>query len=117
MNLMFNDLKEFDTDAGLSYADEDDALYCEVLTVFYEQLTKRFATLPNQLSNGPDDGVARQIHTLKGSANAVGATRLAAISTQIDSLLKAGELPDNATIENLSAAIQAAIQELAAFVD
>lgn len=114
MNLMIDALQEFDTHTGLTHANEDEGLYCEVLGMFHAQLKEQFATLPDQLSNSSYDSVARQVHTLKGSATALGATRLAATSAEIDSLLKSGEVPDRAMIEALKIAVQATSQDLAA---
>lgn len=110
----FNTFQEFDTSAGLAYADDDEELYREVLAMFYEQLTDEFAQLPEQLRKGSDDALARQVHTLKGSAGSVGATRIEAVAKEIDQDLKVGKVPSDELIDALQASLQAASNELAA---
>ena len=114
MNLTLDTLQEFDTTAGLAYAGDDETLYREVLAMFHEQLSTEFAQLPEQLRNGSDDTLARQVHTLKGSAGSVGATRIEAVTKEIDQNFKAGRVPDDQLIDTLQASIQAANHELAA---
>ena len=114
MPLTLDTLKEFDTSAGLAYADGDEELYREVLAMFHEQLTDEFAQLPEQLRKGSNDTLARQVHTLKGSAGSVGATRIEGVAKEIDQDFKAGKVPSDGLIDALQASVQAASHELAA---
>ncbi|XGA79804.1 Hpt domain-containing protein [Halomonas sp. CH40] len=116
MTLTLDTLQEFDTSAGLAYADGDEELYREVLAMFHEQLSDEFAQLPEQLRQGCDDTLARQVHTLKGSAGSVGATRIEAVAKAIDQDFKAGKVPNDELIDTLQASVQAASNELAALV-
>jgi len=61
--------------------------------MFHEQLTDEFAQLPEQLRTGSDDTLARQVHTLKGSAGSVGATRIEAVTKEIDQDFKEARCP------------------------
>ncbi|MGM0615458.1 MAG: Hpt domain-containing protein [Pseudomonadota bacterium] len=114
MTLTLDTLQEFDTSAGLAYADGDEELYREVLAMFHEQLTDEFAQLPEQLRKDSGDTLARQVHTLKGSAGSVGATRIEAVAREIDQGFKAGKVPDNQLVDALQASLLAANHELTA---
>lgn len=105
-------LQEFDTNTGLAYADGDEELYREVLAMFHEQLTDTFSHLPEKLREGSDATLARQVHTLKGSAGSVGATRIEAVAREIDQCLKAGMSPDDELMQALQVSIQAAKDDL-----
>ncbi|GEM_PF-1763692 len=105
--------EDFDREAGLACVDGDEALYESVLAVFYQQLTDDFASLPDSLRGPPDEAVARQVHSLKGSAGSVGAKRLEASAAAVDRRLKSGDGElDEALIGELAAALQSAINSL-----
>ena len=105
--------EDFDREAGLACVDGDAALYESVLAVFHQQLREDFAALPDHLRGEPDEAVARQVHSLKGSAGSVGAKRLEASATAVDRRLKSGDGElDEALVEELAAALQSAINSL-----
>ncbi|AGY92129.1 hypothetical protein SPICUR_05780 [Spiribacter curvatus] len=104
---------DFDKEAGLACVEGDEALYEAVLTVFHQQITEEFAELPAALRDGRDAPVARQVHTLKGSAGSVGAKRLEAAASAIDRRLKADQWPlEEALIDELDAALRSAAESL-----
>lgn len=106
-------LKDFDREAGLACVDGDEVLYESVLVVFLQQLKDDFARLPEALRGHRSEAVARQVHSLKGSAGSVGAKRLEASAAAIDRRLKSGEGEiDEALIEELDAALHSAINSL-----
>lgn len=113
MTLPLETLQEFDVDAGLVYADGDQELYLEVLAMFHEQLTTEFADLPQRLRADITSDVARQAHTLKGSASSVGATHLAMAAQMIDQRIKEGSTTlEVELLDRLNTSIQAALSEL-----
>lgn len=108
---LLDHLTEFDITTGLEYADNDEELYIEVLAMFYDQLINEFQTLPERLSQ-PDEVVARQVHTLKGSAGSVGASRIEAAASDIDMALKRGDSVSAEQARALDDAIQASMAQL-----
>lgn len=113
VTLPLESLREFDIDAGLVYADGDQELYLEVLAMFHEQLTTEFAGLPQRLRTDITTDLARQAHTLKGSASSVGATHIAAAAQVIDQQIKEGKTSlEVELLDRLHASIQSALHEL-----
>lgn len=110
-------LQEFDTRAGLAFADGDEELYREVLAMFLEQLNDEFAQLPEQLRQSSNELLARQVHTLKGSAGSVGATRIEAVAREMTQAFKAGNVPDDSLLDALQTSMKAAHEELAALLN
>lgn len=91
----------------------DEALYDAVITVFHQQLTGEFAELPGALREASSEVVARQVHTLKGSAGSVGAKRLEAAASAIDREIKSGALViEDALIDELYLALRSAVDIL-----
>ena len=79
----------FDTQAGLATAAADPDLYRQVLGVFLEQLTGRFAVLSQPdagLDATPD--LLEGLHTLKGTAGSLGAMDIAESARHLEACLK-----------------------------
>ncbi|MFB1486373.1 MAG: response regulator [Thiocapsa sp. C3-sup] len=84
-------LEGFDLEQGLQYAGGDAAFYHTLLRGFRDELGKELADLAERLGTGKDAGTsARMVHTLKGLAATVGAVRLSAIATRLESALRNG---------------------------
>ncbi|RKT46137.1 response regulator [Thiocapsa rosea] len=82
-------LEGFDLKRGLQYAGDDAAFYHTLLRGFRTELAKELADLVERLGTGNDAATsARMVHTLKGLAATVGAVRLSAIATRIDTALR-----------------------------
>lgn len=112
MNQVLDRLEQFDITKGLQCADGDHDLYLDVLKVFHDQLNQEFSNLAKQLQHAMDDDLARQIHTLKGSAASLGASRIEAAAREADTALRAGSPPSQATLEKLDDAIRDTTAEL-----
>ena len=77
----------------------DAALKCEVLTMFLKQTGEILAALATH----PDDA-ARLAHTLKGSAHAIGAFRIATCAEVLEAAVRAGD-DRSAALAGLEAAV------------
>ncbi|WP_075880793.1 Hpt domain-containing protein [Vreelandella massiliensis] len=115
MESLLNNLTDFDISTGLAYADNDKELYIEVLAMFHEQLSGEFSELAALLA-APDDKVARQVHTLKGSASSVGAHRIEQTAAEVDNTLKKGNSVTSEQAQALDDAIKAGAAQLAPVV-
>ena len=99
----------FDTQAGLAAAAADPDLYRQVLGVFHEQLTSRFAALSQ-----PDSGLdaiptlMEDLHTLKGTAGSLGAIDIAESARHLEVCLKQYGHVRKEDIQRLSRALEQA---------
>lgn len=83
----------------------DAALEREVLDLFIGQLPQSLAALTSQVDA---EGRHRAAHTIKGSARAVGATKLARLAQEAETVVS-----DPLQWQTVVAQIEAAVQELA----
>ena len=63
-------------------------LYQDILVAFYAELNGIFAALPQALKQERTVETRRNVHTLKGLAGTIGATRLEKVSISINASLK-----------------------------
>jgi HPt (histidine-containing phosphotransfer) domain-containing protein len=101
---------------GLEQVNEMQELYRDVLISFLDELNTLFADLPVVLSRAITEETRRKVHTLKGLAATVGATRLSRMATVINSALKCNHAITEDLIEGLREALSEAQAELEAFV-
>jgi PAS domain S-box-containing protein len=113
---IFEVLKGFDVKKGLEQVNEMQELYRDVLISFLDELNTLFADLPVVLSRAITEETRRKVHTLKGLAATVGATRLSRMATVINSALKCNHAITEDLIEGLREALSEAQAELEAFV-
>lgn len=80
-----------DVDAALERLGHNTGLYASILTSYLEEI----ATLPDQLDSsllaGDLTGATRLLHTLKGLSATVGASELAQVARQLESVLKTAD--------------------------
>lgn len=84
-------LEGFDLDQGRRSFDGDDSFYLKMLHRFNQQLHSEFASMDEHLQGEGNGDGPRLVHTLKGLAGTVGASRLAAAAKSIDHAFKKGE--------------------------
>jgi PAS domain S-box-containing protein len=113
---IFEVLKGFDVQKGLEQVNNMQDLYRDVLSSFLEELNNLFADLPEALSQAITDETRRKVHTLKGLAATVGATRLSRMATVINSSLKCNHVITAELIDGLRETLSEAKAELEAFV-
>ena len=112
MSFRLSSLTEFNIETGLYYADNDEALYMEILEMFSEQLHEEFAGLAASLSS-PDDGQLGLVHTLKSCSGSVGASALQQSAMDIERTLKTKQPVTDEQIRNLERSMQAIQSQLA----
>ena len=83
--------RTLDLDRALGFADHDPALHQRLTRLFASQLERDAPILAEHLAHDDRAATGRLIHTLKGSASLIGATRLSAIAIRIDDALKRGD--------------------------
>jgi PAS domain S-box-containing protein len=113
---IFEVLKGFDVKKGLEQVNDMQELYRDVLVSFLDELNNLFADLPAVLAQTITDETRRKVHTLKGLAATVGATRLSRMARVINSALKCNHVITEELIEGLREALSEAKAELQAFV-
>jgi len=114
--LIFDELEGFDVQKGLEQVNNMQELYRDVLGSFLDELNGLFADLPARLTQEITDDTRRKIHTLKGIAATVGATRLTRIATVINSMLKCNHAISAELIDGLNEALMEAKKALEFFV-
>ena len=114
--LILDEIEGFDVKKGLEQVNNMQELYRDVLVSFLDELNGLFADLPARLSREITDDTRRKIHTLKGIAATVGATRLARMATVINSMLKCNHAISAELIDGLSEALMEAKKALESFV-
>jgi CheY-like chemotaxis protein len=114
--LNFDEIEGFDVKKGLEQVNNMQELYRDVLVSFLDELNGLFADLPVRLSREITDDTRRKIHTLKGIADTVGATRLGRMATVINSLLKGNYAITAELIDGLSEALMETKEALESFV-
>ncbi|WP_030073424.1 PAS domain-containing hybrid sensor histidine kinase/response regulator [Halomonas alkaliantarctica] len=97
-----------DVQVGLDSAAADLSLYRQVLGLFFDQLSERYAHLPTRLLQAAGleitayEEIQRDIHTLKGSAASVGAVELADCACHVETCLKQHQHIRQTDIDQLS---------------
>jgi CheY-like chemotaxis protein len=104
----------FDFASGLKRADGDAVFYHRLLIRFRDQLTTEFSGMITLIDQGDSPSVCRMAHTLKGTAGTVGAFRLAAAASAIDSACKEKTAITDAIRQEMKDALESAERELAA---
>jgi HPt (histidine-containing phosphotransfer) domain-containing protein len=96
----------------------DDELLREVIVTFIDDSRQRIAGLHEALRSEESTALRRQAHSLKGSANQIGAKPMAALCKQLEQ--RDGEQPHDrllAMLEQLDAVFQATTQVMLAHVN
>ncbi|WP_369665458.1 response regulator [Thioalkalicoccus limnaeus] len=106
-------LDGFDLGRGLGLADRDEGLYHRLLLLFRDQLAGDASSIIARIEDGDHQTAQRLVHTLKGSAGVVGATRLEAITTRIGRAFEAGKEVSAALRREFRAAFDEARTQLA----
>ena len=107
-------LDGFDLRQGLRSSGGDSAFYLRMLHRLDAQLANSFAQLPQLLDSGDLAAAARMAHSLKGSADTVGAVRLAAAARAIERAAKNDTAPSTELRGELVRAMQDARRQIAA---
>jgi PAS domain S-box-containing protein len=106
-----------DVHKGLEQVDNMPELYQDVLCSFLAELDGGlFAALPQALEKDWTDETRRKVHTLKGLAGTIGATRLEKISTVLNSAIKNNLAISPELIHELQEALSEAKQGLSVFI-
>jgi PAS domain S-box-containing protein len=112
----FPSIPGVDVCKGLSQVNNMPELYQDILCSFLAELNGIFADLPRALEQERTDETRRKVHTLKGLAGTIGATRLEKVSTIINSALKNNLYISPELIHELQEALQEAKKGLLTFL-
>jgi PAS domain S-box-containing protein len=115
-SIVFPSISGVDVNRGLAQVNNMPELYQDILCSFLAELDGIFADLPRALEQERTDETRRKVHTLKGLAGTIGATRLEKISTIINSALKNNLSISSELIQELQEAIREAKEGLSAFI-
>lgn len=115
-SLILGEIDGFDVQKGLEQVNNMQELYRDVLVSFLAELDGLFSDLPARLSRDITEDTRRKVHTLKGLAATVGATRLSRMATVINSTLKCNHVVTTELIDGLSEAMTEAKKGLESFV-
>ena len=108
-------LAGFEMQQGLEQVNNMQDLYRDVLASFLNELKGLFADLPEALAREMTEETRRKVHTLKGLAATVGATRLARVATVVNAALKGKQVIPVDLLDSLRDALSEAREGLEAF--
>jgi len=91
---------------------DDDGLQTKLRERFYKENQSGFAKIAGAVSAGDMPLAHRLTHTLKGNAGQIGMFSLQRAAADVESKLKAGNLPEQSQMETLGAELDAVIKEL-----
>jgi CheY-like chemotaxis protein len=115
-SIMFPSIAGVDVHRGLEQVNNMPELYQDILCSFLSELDGIFADLPRALEKDRTDETRRKVHTLKGLAGTIGATRLEKITTVINSALKSNLTISPELIHELQEALGEAKKGLSTFI-
>jgi PAS domain S-box-containing protein len=114
--IAFPSISGVDVHKGLEQVDNMPELYQDILCSFLSELDGIFADLPRALEQDWTDETRRKVHTLKGLAGTIGATRLEKITTVLNSALKNNLAISPELIHELEEALNEAKKGLSLFI-
>ena len=105
---------DLDVDDALSRMGGNTAVFVSILQAFSRDAAMVPDQLAVQLASAHSDDAVRTLHTLKGLAATVGATQLAKIAAQLETLAKAGIAPSEQglAVSRLRTSVLATVQAL-----
>jgi len=115
-SVVFPSISGVDVNRGLAQVNNMPELYQDILCSFLSELDGIFADLPRALEQDWTDETRRKVHTLKGLAGTIGATRLEKISTVLNSALKNNLTISPELIQELQEALREAKKGLSLFM-
>jgi HPt (histidine-containing phosphotransfer) domain-containing protein len=106
--------EELDVEGAQKRMGNNAAVFLSILEAFVRDAVLVPDQLAAHFANGLQEDAVRALHTLKGLAATVGATRLAGVAAQMESRTKAGVMPSeqSALVTQLRDAIDAGVQAL-----
>lgn len=105
----------FDSAAGLKIVGGKADRYTKLLRKFVDRQSGTVGEIRAALDAGDDATAERAAHSLKGSASALGAHRLAECAGEVETAIKSGQGADQA-LESLSESLCAAVSAIQAAV-
>ncbi len=84
----------------------------ELIATFEEEAPELIAEMRRALSASEAEGFRRAAHSLKSNANTFGATRLAELARELETMARANDLEIGGRLEDLQEEYRKAVKEL-----